>query len=164
MGNKRLRNILGNTYCQGCSVPSLRRGYKGRIHRTQPVVSLIFFSRSLLHPKRAIPTAHPLLRACNRSCVGNQSALHRRCARARIDSLPGSAEGSRDHASTVAAAVSVVRLADKNKTAKQEAAPHGSTPPGQAPMRRRWTSGTVPGVGTRTARVNSIHLDENVIF
>lgn len=79
-----------------------------------------------------------------------------------LDSVPRSGEGSADQLSTAFAAASVVRLPGKNNTAKQEAAPHGSTPPGQAPMRRLSTAGAGPG--GEPPRVNANRLDENSTF
>lgn len=133
---------------------SLCRGYNGRIHRTQPV-SLIFFSRSRLHPKSAIPSygleTSPVLGTSARSI----HPAH------RLDSVPRSGEGSADQLSTAFAAASLVSLPGKNNTAKQEAAPHGSTPPGHAPMTRLATSGALPG---RETRVHANRLDENLTF
>lgn len=136
----------------GSSIPSLCRGYNGRIHRNQPV-SLIFFSRGRLHPKSAI-------HQWNQSSGGNRFPAP--------DTLRTGLDSSFPVRVKVPTAFKRLPLwgclVKKHNTAKQEAAPQGSSPPGQAPMRRLSPSGAAPGRQPRTARVNPSRLDENLTF
>ena len=76
----------------GRSLPSLRRGYNGRIRSTQPV-SFIFSTRTRLHPESAI-------HCCWKAALCWQPVCAPHTLRTGCASFPFSSEGSADPRST----------------------------------------------------------------